>query len=399
MSDRFDFLRLVGAMQRANPTDVPDVMLSAAGELGAVDVVVYLVDFEQEVLEPLPDRSTHDELPQTEAVGTTIPGRVFLQHRPATAERDGGTRIWVPIIEGSDPTGVLALTVPTLDDDTVALCEALGVLAGYLIATEARVTDLYNLYRRRKAMNLAATMQWDLLPPLTLASPNVTVAGMVEPAYEVGGDCFDYALNGSVLDIALMDSMGHGIRSAMVAALAAGCYRHQRREGRPLEQLHRNLDGVIAEHCEGAFVTGIIGRLDLNTGVFTFLNAGHPPPLLIRHGRVITPIEAPSIPPWGLSLGEPGTATTNLEPGDSIVLYTDGIIDARGSPHRDFGTDRLVDLIGRHASDQVPIGLIVRLITRAVLEHHQGRLYDDATVVMLHWAGSNTNSTLPLTDS
>ena len=194
----------------------------------------------------------------------------------------------MPIIEGSDPTGVLALTVPTLDDDTVALCEALGVLAGYLIATEARVTDLYNLYRRRRAMNLAATMQWDLLPPLTLASPTVTVAGMVEPAYEVGGDCFDYALNGSVLDIALMDSMGHGIRSAMVAALAAGCYRHQRREGRPLEQMHRSLDGVIAEHCEGAFVTGIIGRLDLNTGVFTFLNAGHPPPLLVRHGRVIT---------------------------------------------------------------------------------------------------------------
>ena len=81
------------------------------------------------------------------------------------------------------------------------------------------------------------------------------------------------------------------------------------------------------------------------------------------------------------------------------MLYTDGIIDARGSPHQDFGTERLVDLIGRHASDQVPIGLIVRLITRAVLEHHQGRLYDDATVVVLHWAGSSTSSSLAHTDA
>jgi Stage II sporulation protein E (SpoIIE) len=389
MSDRFEFLRLVRAMRGANPADVPELMLSAAAELGGVDVVVYLVDFEQAVLEPVPDRSTHDEVPQTEAVGTTIAGRVFLQQRAATTDRGSGTRVWVPIVEGSDPTGVLALTVPTLGDDTVVLCEALGALAGYLIATEARVTDLYNLYRRRKAMNLAATMQWDLLPPLSLASPDVTVAGMVEPAYEVGGDCFDYALNGSVLDIALMDSMGHGIRSAMVAALAVGCYRHQRREGQPLEQLHRNLDGVIAEHSHGAFVSGIIGRLDLNTGILTLLNAGHPPPLLVRHGQVIDSMDAPTVTAWGLRLGEPETATTNLEPGDSVVLYTDGVIDARGSPHHDFGTERLSDLVGRYASDQLPIGLIVRLITRAVLEHHQGRLYDDATVLMLHWIGSD----------
>ena len=79
-----------------------------------------------------------------------------------------------------------------------------------------------------------------------MQSPRVAVAGMLEPAYEVGGDCFDYAINGSYLDLAIMDSMGHGVRSAMVAALAAGCYRHDRREGRILEHIHRNLDAAVS---------------------------------------------------------------------------------------------------------------------------------------------------------
>jgi serine phosphatase RsbU (regulator of sigma subunit) len=399
VNGRIDLASVARALQAADPTDIPDVVSSAAGELGGTDVVVYLVDFDQQTLHPLPDRGAHDEVPCSEAVGGSIAGRVYQQRRSASAERSGGIRIWVPIMEGSDPTGVLALTVPADGDEIVSGCEELGVLVGYLIATEARVTDLYNLRRRRQALSLAASMQWDLLPPLALAARGVTAAGMLEPAYEVGGDCFDYALNGPVLDLALMDAMGHGVQSAMMAALAIGCYRHQRREGRPLEQLHDDLDRVIAQHCGGAFVSGIVGRLDLITGAFTFLNAGHPPPLLIRHGQVIGSIESVVTPAWGFRLGEPRTSTVALEPGDSVLLYTDGVIDARGSPHDDFGSERLADLAGQHASDQLPVGVTVRLLTRAVLEHHHGHLHDDATVFMFRWAGSSNRPGPPRRDN
>lgn len=75
-------------------------------------------------------------------------------------------------------------------------------------------------------------MQWDLLPPLVLRTPNVAIAGMLEPAYDVGGDCFDYALNDRVLSISVMDAMGHGVGAALISALAVGSYRHDRREGR-----------------------------------------------------------------------------------------------------------------------------------------------------------------------
>ena len=380
-------------MREADPADVADVMTSAAAEIGGGDVVVYLVDFGQQLLEPLPDRSSHAELAQSEDVSTTLAGRAFLQRGPATAERPDGTRVWVPIREGSDVTGVLALTVSEADESTLASCEDLGSLAGYLIATQARGTDLYNLHRRRKSMTLAASMQWDLLPPLTLHSRRVTVAGMLEPAYEVGGDYFDYAINGAYLDLAIMDSMGHGVRSAMVAALAAGSYRHDRREGRMLEHMHTQIDDAISGACDGAFVTGQLGRLDLNTGTFTWVNAGHPPPMLVRHGRVIGRLDCPPALPWGLGPSDVEVMSVDLEPGDSLLLYTDGVVEARGARQEAFGADRLADLVGQHASDQLSIGVIVRLVTRAVIEHHGGELSDDATLLMVHWPGPQSRAT------
>jgi serine phosphatase RsbU (regulator of sigma subunit) len=294
----------------------------------------------------------------------------------------------VPIVEGSDATGVLALTVPLVGEATRAACEDLGVFAGFLLAVQSRVTDIYGLHRRRKAMSLAASMQWDLLPPLTLVCGRVAVAGMLEPAYEVGGDCFDYALNGSQLDFAFMDSMGHGLRSAMVASLAVGCYRHDRRESRTLDYIHHSIDAAIGqEYGGGAFVTGQVGRLDLDTGVMKWVNAGHPTPMLLRHGQVVGSLAGPPAVPWGVGPGDFEVHCDELEPGDSVLFYTDGVIEARSAGGDDFGAERLADLVGRHASDELSIGLIVRYVIRAVVEHHGGELNDDATVLMIQWPG------------
>jgi len=375
---------LVRAMRRADPSDVADAMASAAASLGGADLVLYVVDFEQQVLEPLPNRSAHEELPHSEDVNSTVAGRAFLQREVVAVERADGTRVWAPIVEGSDVTGVLALTLPAGDPAVLAQCEDLGVLAGFALAIQSRVTDTYGLHRRRKSMSLAASMQWDLLPPLTLATPRVAVAGMLEPAYEVGGDCFDYALNGSQLDFAFMDSMGHGLRSAMLAALALGCYRHDRRESRTLEHIHESVDRVVAsEHRGDGFVTGQIGRLDLDSGVLHWINAGHPAPMLIRHGQVVGELVGPPTGPWGTGHGVCTVHQEPLEPGDGVLFYTDGITEGRGT--EGFGTERLIDLVDRCAFDEVPIPLIVRHLVRAVVEHHEGALRDDATVLIVRW--------------
>ena len=388
MKSHLDLAALLRSGQGAHPAAVVDMVVSAALDLGASDVVVYLVDFEQKVLEALPDRATHAVLPGTEEVATTMAGRAFLTRAPVVAEREEGERVWVPIIEGSDRTGVLALTLPSVDKDSLAQACDLGLTAGYLIATHTRCTDLYQLHRRRKAMSLAASMQWDLLPPLVLRTPRCSVAARLEPAYDVGGDCFDYALNGSVLDMGLIDAMGHGVTSASIASLAVGSYRHGRREGRTLTSMSESLDDLLNTQFDGeAFATGQLAKLDVETGVLSWINAGHPCPLLIRNGEVIDQLEAEPTLPWGLCDQSTDPAEDALEPGDGVLFFTDGVIEARTPEGEEFGVDRLTDLAGQCASNGLAPEEIVRNVVRSVLEHQDSDLRDDATVVLLEWHG------------
>lgn len=393
---RLDFGTALRAAQTADPGSIPDVVLRVAAELGATDVVVYLVDFAQSTLEPIPDRSAHADLPQSEEVATTMAGRAFLGQRAATADRPDGVRVWVPILEGSDRTGVLALTLPEASDEIIAACDELGLLAGHLISTQARATDLYNLRRRRKALSLAASMQWDLLPPLVLKTARMAVAGLLEPAYDVGGDCFDYALNDTTFNLAMLDAMGHGAGSALIAAIAIGSYRHDRREGRTLEHMHASIDAALSTYLpQCSFATGQLAQIDVETGAMTWTNAGHPLPLLIRGGRVIGELACPPTVPWGLAaLTTQETAvpvaTDALEPGDSVLFYTDGVTEAHTPDGELFGVARLADLAGQQASDQLEPEEMVRRLVRSVTEHQQAHLADDATLVLLQWHGPST---------
>jgi serine phosphatase RsbU (regulator of sigma subunit) len=381
---------------RAAPDSIPDIVLQIALPLGATDVVAYLVDFAQTTLEPLPV-ATRSTPPEQEPVVGSMAGRAFAEGAIVVADRSDGARVWVPIIEGSDRTGVLALTISGATEANLNACEELGLLAGYLIATQARTTDLYSRHRRRRALSLAASMQWDLLPPLVLKTPSVTVAGMLEPAYEVGGDCFDYALNDRVLSVGIMDAMGHGVGSALISALAVGSYRHDRRERRSLEHMHTNLDEVITEHCRPyAFATGQLAEIDIDSGTMAWTNAGHPLPLLIRGGRVVRELECRPTPPWGLGSvvegnAPPTIAFESLEPRDSVLFYTDGVIDAHKPGGDLFGVERLADLFGRHASDQLEPEEIVRQVVRTILDYKADQLVDDATLVLVRWNGPTTN--------
>jgi len=388
---RLNLTPLLRSTLSQKPESVPAALESIGRDLGVADVIVYLVDFGQKYLEPLGDYSTHGELPHSEEVATTMAGRAFISQEPVTAERPTGVRLWVPICEGSDRTGVLALTLPDGDPDATAACAELGILAGYIIATNARVSDIFNLHRRRKSMTLAASMQWDLLPPLDFVSPQVSTAGLLEPAYEVGGDCFDYAMNWPVFNVAIMDSMGHGLNSAVMSGLALGCYRHERRHGRALGGMHEELDAVIESRYGGrGFVTGQLAQLNVETGHLQWTNAGHPLPLHIRGGQVIGDLACRPTVPWGIGRKtvEPTVADVALEPGDGVLFYTDGVTDGRARTGTPFGLDRLIDLVGQMASDQLGPQEIVRLIVRRVLEHHSERLSDDATLFLVKWTGS-----------
>lgn len=149
-----------------------------------------------------------------------------------------------------------------------------------------------------------------------------------------------------------------------------------------------NLSTVLtAQYDDTAFASGLLMRIELATGELSWTNAGHPCPLLIRGGRVIGELEVEPTPPWGLIEGTPTQGSETLEPGDSLLLYTDGVVDARTSDGDRFGLDRLTDLTGQIASDQLPAEEVVRRLVRAVLEHQKSNLSDDATLVVVQWQG------------
>jgi hypothetical protein len=391
-----DVQAVMSDLRDSNPQDVADLLERVAHLLGS-DVTLYLVDFQQVVLQAVPSL-VDPRVVSEENVSTSLAGRAFMTSAPVVAERPDGFRVWVPVYEHSARAGVLAVTVPVADEATLAHCAYLGDLAGLLVAGAARYTDLIHVRRRGRSMSLAASMQWDLLPPLTLRSPRAIVTGLLEPAYDVAGDAFDYALNDDRLDVAVFDGMGHGIAATLLTTLAVGAYRHARRNGEGVEATHRAIDGAIeAEYERDAFVTGVLARLQLDTGELTWSNAGHPVPLLLRNRKVVGPLGYEPAPPFGLDGDGCHTQVEALEPGDTLLLYTDGVVEARTSAGTEFGLDRLADLLAREAAAETTPEETVRRLVRSILEHQGGGdLRDDATLALLHWSGPPV--TLPQQD-
>lgn len=283
---------------------------------------------------------------------------------------------------------MLALTVPEADAETLEHCRAVGVLTGLLIASAARYTDVLHLSRRARPMSLAAGIQWDLLPPLSVRFGTGAVAGLREPAYDVAGDGFDYAVNNGRLDLAVFDGMGHGIGSSLLTGLAVGAYRHARRQGGDLAAIHAGVEQAVAEQFRGeSFVTACLIQLELDSGRLQHTSAGHPAPLLLRDRRVVGELAVDPTLPLGLGGWLPSVGQQTLQPGDGLLLYTDGVVEARTPTGELFGVDRLADLVTRTLAGDPTAEELARRVVHAVLEHHAGPLRDDASVVALSWPG------------
>jgi serine phosphatase RsbU (regulator of sigma subunit) len=176
----------------------------------------------------------------------------------------------------------------------------------------------------------------------------------------------------------------------MLTGLAIGAYRHSRREGSSVRQIHAAIERAISEQYDGeAFATGIIGRLSTVTGELDWSCAGHPPPLLLRGRSVITELTCDPVVPFGLGDGTAGSVGLEvLEPGDAVLLYTDGVIEARTAAGEEFGLPRLMDLVEREAASGRSGEELLRRVVRAVLDYQVDELRDDATMMLIEWSGA-----------
>ena len=234
-------------------------------------------------------------------------------------------------------------------------------------------------------------MQWDLLPPLSGQASGASVAGMVEPAYSTGGDSFDYAVNGDLLEFIVIDAVGHGMPAVLKSMAAITTYRNVRRGGQSREHLRRNRSGhgraVRAQllrdgnHCLAAHLDW---RADVD-------QCRDPEPMLVRDGSVIPSLHCAPSRPMGLGGTVREQQTITLQPADRVLVFTDGVVERRhaaaASPH----LAPLTDLLLRATLDELAGPETVRRLARSVLDSCDGELADDATLVLVDYHGRRTS--------
>ncbi|MGY1697798.1 PP2C family protein-serine/threonine phosphatase [Geodermatophilus sp. SYSU D00814] len=380
-------LRLLEATRTAPPDRLAPLAAEAGRALG-VDVTVHVVDHEQRELVRLPDgRAGADPV----AVDGTLPGRVFQSGQPLPSEAGGVPRLWVPLLDGADRIGVLEVRVESdrdLEDPGLReQCQWLAAMVAHLVTAMGLHGDVLERTRRTRPRSPSAELVWQQLPPLTAASDTFVLAGSLEPSAAVGGDAFDYALTEHTVSMAVLDAVGHGLGAGLMAAAALAASRAARREGRGLDEQARAVDEVVAATFTGsAFVTGVLAELDLTSGLLRYVRAGHPPPLLLRSGRVVKELAGSGRVPLGLPAEGFSVAEEALEPGDWLALYTDGVTEARDGLGRWFGEQRLIEFLTRAVAAGQPPPETVRRLMHAVLDHQGGVLQDDASILLACWS-------------
>lgn len=326
----------------------------------------------------------------------------------AEGAADPPTRVVAPVTDRGDAIGLLELTLPAPPDQPTLerITEASRVLA-YVVVINRRFTDLYEWGRRTTRLSQASEIQHRLLPEsFTCDAGRFVIAGSLEPAADVGGDTFDYILNGHGLNMSLTDAMGHDVRAALLATVVVGALRNARRAGLGLAaqaeaaneavlahavREHRSVVGrtvqvasALAEHGAQAMVTGQLLWVEFETGRTEFINAGHVWPLVLRDGRVE---EIPFVVdlPFGIA---PHTRyhlqSLDLRPGDRLVMLTDGMFEP---PGHEQSLRRLIEETGHlHPREAM------RALTQSVLEVTEHDPRDDATVLCLDWSGPEPSS-------
>jgi serine phosphatase RsbU (regulator of sigma subunit) len=271
----------------------------------------------------------------------------YVEGRAATH-----SEIAVPIVLQGTPIGALNLESDTLgeyDERDVDVLDFFAEAAAISIEKAMLHRQLLEKKRIEDQLHIAQEVQSRLLPSDPPALAGYDIAGLSLPTYDIGGDYFDYfPVAGGGLGLVIADVSGKGIPAALIMATFRALLRtHARRDA----DAARVVQAVNAQLVESvglpAFVTAVYGVLDAATGRFAYANCGHNPPLVVRAtGRVdLLGSSGPFLGVFAQAEHESGEAV--LEPGDRLVLFTDGVVDTFHADGTEFGVDRLADTIRR----------------------------------------------------
>jgi sigma-B regulation protein RsbU (phosphoserine phosphatase) len=295
----------------------------------------------------------------------------------------------VPSPDG-EPIGALALAGRAdgsrFDAGTMKLASAVASQLGAAIHANRLLVELQAAARIAQELEIAASIQQGLLPSGPPDVPGVTVVGRCIPAAKVGGDLFDHIVDDDGnLSLLVADVAGHSIASALLMAMTRSLLRREAHERRgPAAALaaasHALFDDLVGA---GLFVTVFSALYDPTTATLRYSNGAHNPALLRRADGTLTELDTD-----GMALGivddwpyEEGTC--QLGPGDLVVLYTDGVTEARSPDGELYGEARLADIVAATAGAEA----VADAIVAAATAHAEDAVQDDLTVLVLEVKG------------
>ncbi|MFH1861568.1 MAG: GAF domain-containing SpoIIE family protein phosphatase [bacterium] len=256
--------------------------------------------------------------------------------------------------------------------------------AGVAIERARLHREILAKQRIDEELKLARRMQRSLLPRSAPKMEGFDFAGVNVPSEMVGGDYFDYIrLTDKDLGIVIGDVAGKGVPAAFVMASLRASLRIESVSHYAISTILSRVNDFLFEFIEpDRFVTAFYGVLDVRTRIFTYANAGHNPPLLLRAGG-----SREYLSEGGLLLGAfPGVLyhehRVGFRSGDVLVLYTDGVSEAENAEGEQFGVDRIAEITRK----SIPSGPreVVRQLLKAIHRHEKGAgLHDDLTLMVI----------------
>lgn len=337
-----------------------DVLVHLEEEFG-VQAEAWLVDYRQTRLTAL---LGGDEV----GVDDSWLGRCFASQ---SVERHGGSTAFPMTVRG-DRIGVLEVATENADEEH-------GRLAGLLaqaIAAIGSTTTVYEQRRRQQEMTVAAELQWALLPGQSYGDDDLTVAGMLVPAYAIAGDAYDWTRDSSLVHLAVLDGMGRGVPASLATTLALGALRNARFTTSSLPEQAALADQAIYSHHGGeSFTSALLLQLDVLSGRVTVVDAGSPALYRQRNGKVEHLGLDAQLPLGMFEETHYVEQDVDILPGDRVLIVSDGV--------------HTTDLDVEHALRDG------RLLTPAEVCRHLVRTLrptwgdagprDDAVVVCLDW--------------
>jgi sigma-B regulation protein RsbU (phosphoserine phosphatase) len=318
-------------------------------------------------------------------------GQPLLLDPRIAGELGGSYGLLVPFLERGSTTAIMPVSTPAEVLGTLTLIsldpgrplrDADLELALSIVGQTALALENARLYQQQK--RFTDTMQRSLLPRVSPQIAGIEVGDVYESSarLDVGGDVYDFlALADGRLAVALGDVTGHGIDAAADMAMAKFVFRSRAREHpEPADFLAAANDVVVGEVALGKFITMLYVTVDPRSGAVACGCAGHPWPRIVAADGSVAAVEAS-----GLALGiEPSQtyveAREQLPPGAALVLYTDGVIEARRGDEL-YGDERLDALLGSHAG--LPAGELARAVVDDCRSYAGGDLTDDCAVVVI----------------